>query len=100
MGRTLRYIGLAVLAGAAWILLAEEAGWVPADTSEVWLKPALFTGAACFGMGLLAALLAPVARSVRRGHCVRCGAPIEKGQTYCLDHLRDTLNEYQDRVRG
>ena len=41
MGPTLRYIGLAVLAGAAWVLVAEEAGWIPAHVSEVWLKPVL-----------------------------------------------------------
>ncbi len=81
MGPTLRYIGLAVLAVAAWILLAEELGWIPADASEVWLTPVLFSGLVLFGLGLVATLLAPLGRAMRRGHCVRCGAPIEKGQT-------------------
>ena len=48
MGPTLRYIGLAVLAGAAWVLVAEEAGWIPAHASEVWLKPIFFSGLALF----------------------------------------------------
>ena len=100
MGPTLRYVGLAILAGAAWILLASEARWISADAVHVWLKPALWSGSALFGLGLLATVLAPLGHALRRGHCARCGVSIENGQTYCLDHLRDTLNEYQDRARN
>jgi len=100
MGPTLRYIGLALLAGAAWILLAQEADWIPTKTAETWLRPVFLSGLALFGLGLLASVLAPFGRAMRRGHCIRCRAPIEKGQTYCRDHLRETLNEYQDRVRS
>lgn len=99
VGRTLRYIGLAVLACALWAMLAGERGWVESATAEMWLPALLWVGIACVAAGIGHSLLAPVLRRLRRGRCQRCGAPIEQGQTYCLDHLKATLNEYQDHMR-
>jgi hypothetical protein len=63
-------------------------------SSISWLELALV----CFAAGLLLALFTPVRQKLSRGRCARCGAPIERGQSYCLDHLRQTVNEYQDQA--
>ena len=99
MGRILRITGLIALAGAAWVLLAGEAEWIPAGVANATFGPLAVGGAAGLGLGLLLGLLNPVGRKLRQGRCARCGAAIEKGQSYCLDHLRDTVNEYQDQMR-
>lgn len=97
MGRTLRYLGLVVLAVAAWMLIAGETVG-GASVADQWAVPLLQAGAALLVAGFLCALLAPVARWTRRGHCIRCGGPTERGQTYCMDHLRATVQEYQDQA--
>ena len=99
MGRMLRFGGLALLAGSAWFLLAGEVGWLSAEIVEVWLAPLAKGGLAMLVIGFGLSLLAPVGRAMRRGHCVRCGASTERGQTFCLDHLKASLNEVQDRMR-
>jgi predicted nucleic acid-binding Zn ribbon protein len=95
----LRYLGVLILAGAAWLVLAESFGWLPISLTEIWLVPTIYAGGICLVSGLLLGMLSPVGRHLSKTRCVRCGAPIEKGQTYCLDHLRETLNEYRDRQR-
>lgn len=99
MGRTLRYLGTGVVAVAIWMVISAELGWIPARVAEAGFKPVLLVGLACLGLGLLTGLLRPVRRRLRQARCVRCGAPTERGQTYCIDHLRATLNEYQDQMR-
>ena len=99
MGRTLRIVGLIALAGAAWVLLAGEAGWIGGSQANALFRPLLVGGAAALGLGFLLGLLNPVGRRLRQGRCVRCGTSIERGQSYCLDHLRDTVNQYQDQMR-
>ena len=96
MGATLRYIGVAVFAGLAWLLLAEAVGWIPEGSFDRWIRPLAGIGAAAFGAGLLLGVLFPVARRIRRGKCVRCGTRIERGQVYCMDHLQATVNEYRE----
>lgn len=98
MGRTLRYLGLVVLAVSAWMLIAGEAGGVAAEVTDRWAVTLLQAGGALLVAGLLCALLAPFARWARRGHCMRCGERTERGQTYCMDHLRETVQEYQDQA--
>jgi len=99
MGRTLRFVGFAALAGAAWVLLASEAGWMSSTVADAAFGPLGTVGALCVGAGLLLGLLNPVGRRLRQSRCARCGAPIERGQSYCLDHLRDTVHECQDQLR-
>jgi hypothetical protein len=98
MGRNLRYIGLAILAAAAWLLIAMEAEWIPGSLPEVVIPLLVGAGLLCFAGGLLLGVIMPVGQKLRRGRCARCGAVIERGQSYCLDHLRETVNEYQDHA--
>jgi hypothetical protein len=75
-------------------------GWIHEGTASRWGALALKYGGLCFAAGMLLALLAPIGREFRRGRCVRCGSAIERGQTYCMDHLQEAVNEYRDRTRG
>jgi hypothetical protein len=99
VGRILRTAGLTALAGAAWVLIASEADWISSGLSDAAFPPLAFGGALCLAVGIVLGVLNPLSRRLGKGHCERCGAPIERGQVYCLDHLRDTVNEYQDALR-
>jgi len=100
LGRTLRHLGTAGLAAAAWVLISGEMGWLAEPNVDLLFRP-LFLGAlGVLGLGLFLAMLAPLAREIRRGRCARCGSRVERGQTYCNDHLRQTVQEYQDQQTG
>lgn len=99
MGRTLRYSGITVLAITAWLLLADALGWIEAGSADVWIGRGVWIGGALLLGGVLLAAISPVGRELRRGHCVRCGVPIERGQTYCMDHLQAAVNESRDSTR-
>lgn len=99
VGPTLRYLGLAILAASVVLLLAGEAGWVEPAFADRWFLPLAKIGAVCFLVGLALALLARLMHAALRGRCVRCGAATERGQSYCLDHLMETVHEAQDAVR-
>jgi hypothetical protein len=100
LGRFFRVTGLVLLAAAAWLLIAGESGWLARPTTDAAFPVVSRAGAALLLLGLLAPLVAPVSRRMRQGRCVRCGASIERGQTYCMDHLRSTLDEAHDEIRN
>ncbi|HEX5044840.1 MAG TPA: hypothetical protein VFV75_18215 [Candidatus Polarisedimenticolaceae bacterium] len=97
MGHLLRRMGLGIWIATIWLALAQLAGVIPAGTVDVWLWRGAWAGTAVLALGLMAGIFTPVSRELRRGHCIRCGVRIERGQTYCHDHLRQTVNEYRDR---
>jgi len=97
MGYFLRCLGLGIWIATVGLALAQLAGMIPAR-ADVWLWRGAWGGTAVLGLGLLAGALSPVSRELRRRRCVRCGARIERTQTYCLDHLQQTVNEYRDRL--
>lgn len=99
MARTLRYVGLVLLAAAACFLLSGAVGWLPAEDVKPWVGAGVKAGVLCLGAGILLAMLSPIGRELRRGRCARCGAVIERGQTYCRDHLQQAVNEYRDQTR-
>ena len=100
MARTLRMLGILALAAGAVLMLLVEAGTIQGD----WVDPAtvmLFrAGAAVLAIGIVLALLAPLGRVLVSSRCVRCGCAIEKGQTYCHDHLKTAVQEFQDKHRA
>ncbi|MBD3866601.1 MAG: hypothetical protein IFK94_00605 [Acidobacteria bacterium] len=97
MGRSLQTIGGILLVGAAWLFVAESFGWVPASVADAWGLKVLLAGAVCFGGGLFLTVATPFTRWLAGTRCVRCRQRIERGQTYCMDHLREALNEYRDQ---
>jgi hypothetical protein len=80
-------------------LIAEEAGWIEGGAGDSLLPPMIGGGLVCLALGILQRVFSPVRQKLRKSRCVRCGAAIERGQTYCLDHLRDTVNKCQDHAR-
>ena len=96
MGPLLRRVGLGLWIATIWLALAQLAGLIPAGRADVWLWRGAWAGTLVLGAGLVAGALAPVSRELRRGRCVRCGVRIERTQTYCRDHLQQTVNEYRD----
>jgi hypothetical protein len=97
--RTLRYLGLSILAAATWILIAGQSDWILPETADVWFWPLARTGAICFVAGLVLGAVVPAFRWARRGRCVRCGAPTERGQSYCHDHLQTTVQDAKDHLQ-
>jgi hypothetical protein len=99
VGRTLSYVGLVVLAGATWFLVAGEAGWISVDIADQWFLPLAKVGGICVVAGVSLGFLTKALRGAKLVRCVRCGAPTERGQSYCLDHLQQTVLEAQDETR-
>jgi hypothetical protein len=99
LARYLRYVGTFLLAVTAVLMLAEGVGWLEGTITDVGIWWAARLGVLSLGAGVLLAFLSPVGRELRRGRCVRCGAPVERGQTYCSDHLQAAVNEYRDQTR-
>lgn len=98
MGRGLMSLG-------AFLLVATIALWI-AGTAD-WLDQGLVDGTSAFtlkaGLVMIAAalvlrLVSPVTRRLGQGRCTTCGAPVEKGHVYCLDHLKETVHTYRDRT--
>ena len=99
VGRTVRFLGLLVLAAAAWFLVAGEVGWIAEASADRWFLPLAGLGGAVLVAGSLLGALDPALRWMSRGRCARCGAATERGQAYCLDHLMQTVHEAQDHTR-
>ncbi len=100
MSRRLTFAGLCLLAATAWFVLAEQIGWVSTELADRMVLLGLKLGGGALALAVVLAVLAPLTRALRGTRCVRCGSPIEKGQTYCPDHLRATVNEYRDQLQG
>jgi hypothetical protein len=100
MARFLRLLGLMIIAAAVVMLMAGEAGAVPQHIVDQMLLPGLQAGAIALLAGLALSLLAPFGKMATMTRCCRCGTRIEKGQTYCHDHLRKAVQEFQDQTRG
>jgi hypothetical protein len=95
----LLYLGLVLLAGAAWFLLAGELGWAAPRFVEVWFAPLAAAGAVAIALGFVLKMFSGVGRRMQLYRCARCGAPTGRGETYCRDHMQQTVNEYQDEMR-
>ena len=100
MDRVLRHAGLTLIAIVACLALAGSAGWVDPEVVDPWIVPGFHLAVVAVILGVLGAILGPLVRMVMRTRCVRCGVPIERGQDYCNDHLKQTVAEYSDKERG
>jgi len=99
MPRFLCTLGLTILAASIVFLVAGEAGVFDSRYVDRWFIRGLQAGGIAFLGGVVLSFLAWFGKMVSRGHCVRCGKSIEKGQTYCHDHLKHAVQESQDHIR-
>jgi predicted nucleic acid-binding Zn ribbon protein len=99
MGRGLATFGsvLLLLTLALWI--GDAVGALPAADVASWSGITLKAGAALLAAGLLLRVVSPVRHKLVHGRCAVCGHPVERGHTYCRDHLQATVNTYRDQTR-
>jgi predicted nucleic acid-binding Zn ribbon protein len=99
MGRGLLSLGSLLIVATVTLWIAGAAEWVSqsfADSaSSITLKAGLVLVAGSF----VFRILAPMTKQMTKARCAACGAPVERGQTYCLDHLKETVDSYRDRSR-
>jgi len=98
MGRGLPSLGFFLVLATVALWLGGAAGWVSqgfADTaSSISLKAALVVLSA----SLLLRVVSAVTSRIAKRRCAVCGAPVERGHIYCLDHLQATVNSFRDRA--
>lgn len=99
MARLFRYSGFVVLALSVWLAIAGAVGWISDEFAGRFTPLGFKVALVLLASSVLLAILIPIRRAIRSGHCVRCGVPTERGQAYCLDHMREALNEYRDQTR-
>lgn len=99
MGRNLITLGALLLLLTVTLWIGDAAGWFPNGADDAWSPRILKAGLLLFAAGLLLRLAYPVSHQIHRSRCVVCGHPVEKGHTYCHDHLQETVNTYRDRTR-
>lgn len=99
MGNALLQLGLVVLAGAVWLFLGGQVGWIEPATSDHWGPLALKASLACLTAGFLLRVIAPMGRRFRGSRCARCSRPTEPGHLYCHDHMKKAIDELRDQTR-
>ena len=92
-------LGLVALAGAVWLFLGGQVGWVDAATSDHWGPLALKLSLGCLTGGVLLHMILPVGRKLRGSRCARCDHPTEPGHLYCRDHMKKAMDELRDQTR-
>ena len=100
MGRRLQGLGVMLIAVTVALWVAEVAAWIPESTDDRWSGLTMKAGLIALAAGLLLRILAPVAGMLRKRRCTVCGRSTERGHTYCLDHLQETVNAARDDSRS
>jgi hypothetical protein len=96
MGRRLQGLGVLLIVVTVALWVAEVAAWIPGNTDDRWSALTLKAGLIALAAGTLFRILAPVAGFLRVGRCTVCGHSTQRGHTYCLDHLQQTVNATRD----
>jgi hypothetical protein len=98
----LRLVGSVLILTTVALWLGDAASIIPARTDDHWWHFTLKGGLLALGGALLLRLLQPLAKLIRQGRCTVCGRATQRGHTYCLDHLQETVNAARDanRERG
>jgi hypothetical protein len=70
-------------------------------------NPALFRvglgfAVACVAGGIVITILQRAKAGINARGCPRCGRPLTRGRTFCVQHFAETINRYRDdeRQRG
>jgi hypothetical protein len=96
MAAILRAVGIVVVAAWLVLLFAREkfgAEAVPVTTSL------LGVGLALTAAGIALGFFGRARQAVARSRCARCGTAIPRGDVYCRQHFRDTIDKMRDSQR-
>lgn len=98
MVRMLRLLGITLLGATVWLVLGGAIGWIPESRADALGSKGAALGLVLLAASVLACAFLSAGQLVRRRRCARCGARVERGQAYCLDHLRATVDEFRDQA--
>ena len=98
MGRGLFTMGTVFLLLTIALWIAGAAGWIPQNRDDQWSDLSLKAGLLLLAASFVLRLIFPVTKQVTRARCAVCGTPVDKGHTYCMDHLQETVNACRDRA--
>jgi hypothetical protein len=96
MDRRLFWLGSISLLATLALWVADAAAVISRSTDDRWSGITTKVGILALAAALVLRLLAPVATLRQRGRCAVCGHSTERGHTYCLDHLQETVNATRD----
>jgi hypothetical protein len=96
MGRRFFLLGSLLLVATVALWIADAANVIPSSTDDNWSGLTLKAGMVALAAALLLRVLAPVSGFMAKGRCTVCGRLTERGHTYCLDHLQETVNSMRD----
>jgi predicted nucleic acid-binding Zn ribbon protein len=100
MARRLFWLGVLLILATIALWVADTANLIQGSTDDRFWGLTLKAGVISLGLALLFRLLSPVQAMIQSGHCTVCGRPTERGHTYCLDHLQETVNRTRDQSRS
>jgi hypothetical protein len=100
MGRRLQWLGAVLILATIGLWVADTASWIRGSTDDRWSGLTLRAGLTALAVALLLRLLTPVAAMMGGARCTVCGRSTERGHTYCLDHLQETVNTARDQARS
>jgi hypothetical protein len=100
MSRRFLTVGSMLMLATAALWLASSLHWLQAGDADVWSGIALKGALVALAVGVVTRVLAPVSYVLTQERCAVCGRPTERGHTYCLDHLMETVNVTRDKARG
>ena len=96
MAGILRAVGIVVVAAWLVLLFAKEkfgSEAVPVTTSLLGI------GLALVAAGIALGFFGRARQAVARSRCARCGTAIPRGDVYCRQHFRDTIDSMRDSQR-
>lgn len=99
MGRRFFLLGSLLMVATVALWIADAAHLIPTSSDDQWSRLTLKAGMVALGAALLMRLLSPISGFMAKGRCIVCGHLTERGHTYCLDHLQETVNSGRDQAR-
>jgi predicted nucleic acid-binding Zn ribbon protein len=99
MGRGLLSLGSLLIVATVALWIGGAADWVSQNVADTASSLTLKAGLILVAASLILRILAPMTKQIAKAHCTVCGAVVERGHLYCLDHLQETVHNYRDRTR-
>jgi len=96
MAAILRAAGIVVI--AAWLVLLFAREKFGPESVPV-TNSVLGVGLALLAAGIALGFLGRARQAVARSRCARCGTSIPRGEVYCRQHFRDTIDKMRDSQR-